>query len=82
VEFRFTPEARAQLRAIDRATALDILEHLSKFASSRAGTIEPLHGTEWSGCFRLRVGDYRVIFRRGATGIDVLAVGHRSDVYR
>jgi mRNA-degrading endonuclease RelE of RelBE toxin-antitoxin system len=29
----------------------------------------------------LRVGDYRVIFVETATIIDVMALGHRRDVY-
>ena len=37
---------------------------------------------EWQGCYRLRVGEYRVIFRYIGDGLEVLAVGHRSDVYR
>jgi hypothetical protein len=30
----------------------------------------------------LRVGEYRVIFRTIEDGLEVLTVGHRSDVYR
>ena len=31
--------------------------------------------------FRLRVGDYRVIFTEDGTVLDVLAIGHRREVY-
>lgn len=40
---------------------------------------------EFKGLYRFRVGDYRVIFRKSATGeitiLIVLAVGHRKEVY-
>jgi mRNA interferase RelE/StbE len=70
-----------QLRAIDRPVALRILEMLSRFGESGIGDVSPLHG-EWKGCFRLRCGDHRVIFRRIEGGLEIIAVGHRSELYR
>jgi mRNA-degrading endonuclease RelE of RelBE toxin-antitoxin system len=69
--FAFTPEARSQLRAIDRAPALRIRESIHQFGASGAGDVEPLHG-EWRGYFRLRAGDYRIIICVGAGGIQIL----------
>ena len=44
------------------------------------------HGTEklsgYAGTYRLRVGDYRIVYEVGATSVTVLAVRHRRDVYR
>jgi len=81
VRFPFTREAQAQLRAIDRATALRILETIARLGASGRGDVEPMQG-EWRGCHRLRVGDYRVIFRYIDDGLEILTVGHRSDVYQ
>ena len=49
MRFPFTPEARAQLRAIDRAVALRILESIAHFGETDSGDVEPMHG-EWQGC--------------------------------
>ena len=81
MRFPFTPEARAQLRAIDRTVALRILESIARLGETQSGDVEPMRG-EWQGCYRLRVGEYRVIFRTIEDGLEVLTVGHRSDVYR
>ena len=81
MRFPFTPEARAQLRSIDRAVALRILESIAHFGENHSGDAEPMRG-EWPGCYRLRVGEYRVIFRYIEAGLEILTVGHRSDVYR
>ena len=70
-----------QLRAIDRSIALRILELLTRFGESGVGDVSPLHG-EWQGCFRLRCGDHRVIFRRIEDGLEIIAVGHRSELYK
>jgi mRNA interferase RelE/StbE len=81
VRFPFTPEARAQLRAIDREAALRILETIARFGATGGGDVGPLHG-EWDGCYRLRIGDYRVIFRYIEDGLEILALGHRSEIYQ
>lgn len=81
MRFPFTAESQAQLRAIDRAAALRILEALAHFGATGAGDVAPLEG-EWQGCFRLRVGNYRIVFRYITDGLEVLAVGHRSDIYK
>ena len=33
-------------------------------------------------CYRLRCGDYRVIFGKIMGGIELLKVAHRKDIYR
>ena len=81
MRFPFTPEARAQLRSIDRAVALRILESIAHFGETHSVDVEPMRG-EWPGCYRLRVGEYRVIFRYIEDGLEILTVGHRSDVYK
>lgn len=54
----WSPEARADLRAIDRETAIQILYCVDRYLASRNGDVKklkpPLTG------FRLRCGDYRV----------------------
>jgi len=81
VRFPFTREAQAQLRVIDRATALRILETIARLGEGGTGDVEPMQG-EWQGCYRLRVGDYRIIFKYIEDGLEILTVGHRSDVYQ
>jgi mRNA-degrading endonuclease RelE of RelBE toxin-antitoxin system len=80
VRFPFTREAQSKLRAIDRSNALRILKGIASYGSTRAGDVEPLHG-EFRGCYRLRIGEYRVIFRPIEDGLEILTVGHRSEVY-
>jgi mRNA interferase RelE/StbE len=56
----FTPPARADVRRIDRDTAMRILTALDRFARTGEGDIKKLEGN--TGELRLRVGDYRVRF--------------------
>ncbi len=56
----WSPEARTDLRAIDREPAMQILYCLDRYLPSRTGDVKklkpPLTG------LRLRCGDYRVFF--------------------
>jgi mRNA interferase RelE/StbE len=73
--------ARSELRGIDRESAMRILLALTRYGESGEGDIKALSG-EWDGYFRLRVGDFRVIFQSAPDEMTVVRVRHRSDVYR
>ncbi len=77
----WSPEARADLRAIDRGTALRILRAIDGFVTTGAGDVKKLQAPRTE--FRLRVGVYRVLFaaKQGLT-IEILRVLHRKDAYR
>lgn len=81
MKFIWPESARSELRAVDQESALRILRALSRYGESGEGDIKALSG-EWDGYFRLRVGDFRVIFQMIPEEITVLRVRHRSDVYR
>ena len=75
-----TPQARTDVRRIDRETAMRILAALDRFARTSEGDIKKLQGD--SGELRLRVGDYRVRFHMAADTLEITAVKHRREVYR
>jgi len=77
----WTDQATADLRAIDQATALRILQILARYLASGVGDVKRLQDVEPPE-FRLRVGDYRVRFHDLGDSILVLAVKHRREAYR
>jgi mRNA interferase RelE/StbE len=77
----FTPPARADIRRIDRDTAMRILTALHRFAQTGEGDIKKLQGD--SSELRLRVGDYRIRFTEEPQNtLFIHSVRHRSEVYR
>lgn len=77
----WSPEARADLRAIDRETAMQILYCIDRYLASRTGSVKrlkpPLTG------FRVRCGDYRVFFDfRDKSTIEITGVRNRREAYR
>jgi mRNA interferase RelE/StbE len=79
--FIWSPSARSDLRGIEQETAMRILRALTRYADSGEGDVKALEG-KFSGAHRLRVGDWRVRFRRVTGGaIHILAVENRGQAY-
>jgi mRNA interferase RelE/StbE len=81
VRVDYKASVAGDLDRLDRSVAVRILGKIEKalVAEGRAG--DPLAG-EFAGLYKLRVGNYRVIYATTAAGYLVLRIGHRSDVYR
>jgi mRNA interferase RelE/StbE len=85
---RFTPHAQRDMLKIPRLDALRILHRLAEFqkamdaGDTTAFDIKALQGH--SSRWRLRVGDYRVVYtiEDGQLLVWVMAVGNRRDIYR
>lgn len=78
----FSVDARADLRAIDRETALRLLKALARFLETHAGSAKQLEGFQ-PPRYRLRVGDWRYIFRyAGEDTIEVLRFRNCREEYR
>ena len=78
---RFTKAAVKALRSMPKQHADLVRVKIDQFAEnpeSLANNVKRLRGRPG---FRLRVGDYRVIFTEDGTILDVVAIGHRRDVY-
>jgi mRNA-degrading endonuclease RelE of RelBE toxin-antitoxin system len=77
----WAPEARADLRAIDREAAMRILNCLDRYLATRAADVKKLK-PPFLG-FRLRCGDYRVFFDlKNDDTIEITGVRHRKEAYR
>ena len=77
----WSDEARADVRAIDRSTALGLLTGLARFALTESGDVKQLEGYD-PPQFRLRLGDYRIRFRNLGESIQIIGVRHRKEAYR
>jgi mRNA interferase RelE/StbE len=74
-------EAKADVRRLDRATAMRVFDGILYYARTGGGNIEPLHG-EMTGAFRLRLGDHRVLFSLQDDAMRILCVRNRREAYR
>ncbi len=74
-------EAKNDVRALDRATVMHLFEGVLRFSRTGSGDVNALHG-DMAGAFRLRLGDYRVLFTLENNGMRIFGVRHRSEAYR
>ena len=75
------PDGRADFDALPltiQARVLRVLERLEHWPDVSGA--KPLRG-EWTGHYRIRTGDWRVIFRVVAPDLIVVRIQHRSKVY-
>lgn len=77
----WTDQAKADVRAIERQTAMDILHGLARFLATEEGDVKRLKGVDPPE-LRLRLGDYRVRFYDHGETIEVLRVRNRKEAYR
>ena len=77
----WTSPARADVRRMDRQTAMKVLEGLAEYVLNGYGDVERLKGIDPPE-LRLRVGDYRVRFYDHGDWVEILRVRHRSEAYR
>jgi len=77
----WAPEARVDVRAIDRETAMRILHCIDDYTSKRVGGVKKLKPPRAG--FRLRCGDYRVFFEYTRENIiAITGVRNRKQAYR
>jgi mRNA interferase RelE/StbE len=78
----WTDQAKADLRAIDQATALRILHVVARYLATGEGDVKRLQDIDPPE-FRLRVGDYRVRFTEESDDtLHIHSVRHRREAYR
>lgn len=61
-----------------KARVRDIMKRLKKWPSVSGA--KPLRKA-WAGHYRIRSGDYRVIFKMEADIVKIVRIGHRTDIY-
>jgi mRNA interferase RelE/StbE len=80
-EVELKPRARKDLGRISKPDAASVVESLEKLKDDLAGDVKRL--TAFVPEYRLRVGDYRVLFEIEQTNrVIVYRVRHRRESYR
>jgi len=76
----FKPRAIKDLQALAESTRRRVSAKIDALADNLGGDVKRL--TNFTPEFRLRVGNYRVLFEVEANKVVVYRVVHRKDAYR
>ena len=76
-----SPQAEKQLKKLSKINQIAIAKRIRVIRdSTRAEGEEKLKG--FRNIFRIRVGDYRIVYRKTRKEIYIVLIRHRKDVYR
>lgn len=82
MEVRWTAKAVDDLEQLDPQVAERVVKRVSWLAQNFAKIVpEPLSG-EFKGTFKLRVGDWRVVYTVEHEALVIRLIGHRREIYR
>ncbi|MGO9011875.1 MAG: type II toxin-antitoxin system RelE family toxin [Bryobacteraceae bacterium] len=81
LKIEWSEEARAGVRRLGRVAAMQVFEGMLRYARTGSGDVKPLRG-DLAGSFRLRIGDYRVMFELQGDTMRIFGVRHRREAYR
>lgn len=84
-QVEFTPQAEADLTHINKPTAQRILKKVRWLADNFASISPELLTASWKGFYKLRVGDYRVVYTVSQVELKTITIHfirHRHEVYK
>lgn len=79
LEVEYTKEALADLKQLPKKHALQIIKKIDRLKNGLHGDIKRLQNHDIA--YRLRMGNYRVLFDLEGRKILVRKIKHRKDVY-
>jgi mRNA interferase RelE/StbE len=78
---RFEASARRDLARLSETDARGVLEAIEAYVASGIGDVKKLKGYT-PPTWRLRIGEFRVLYQRRESAIVITRIRDRRDVYR
>ncbi|MDO8571783.1 MAG: type II toxin-antitoxin system RelE/ParE family toxin [bacterium] len=75
-----SPRAEKQLRKLPKFDQIAVIEKIRSLSTAATQKEEKLSG--YKDIFRVRVGDYRIVYRKASQSVYIVLIRHRRDVYR
>lgn len=74
-----SPRAEKQLKKIPKADQIAVARKIRLLVLLSAVSEEKLSG--FKNIYRVRIGDYRLVYRKTEKEIYIILIGHRKDIY-
>lgn len=74
-----SPRAEKDLKRLPKIGQIAVVRKIQQLGEGKIVQEEKLSG--FPNIFRVRVGDFRIVFRRTPAEIYLILIGHRKDVY-
>lgn len=80
MKLTISPRAEKELKKISKIHQIAIVKKIRSLGRDVDLKKEKLSG--YKDIFRVRVGDYRIVYRHRTNEIFIILIGHRKDIYR
>ena len=78
----FHAEVKKDLNGLSTSHLVAIKTAINERLSQRPYDFKALRGKKFHGLYRLRVADYRIVYYVEDEIVKILAIGHRSKIYK
>jgi len=75
----FSPRAKKQLKSLSRTAQIILAKKIGEL-TVRVTNEEKLSG--YQDIYRIRIGNYRLVYKRSRQQIFLILIGHRKEIYR
>lgn len=79
MKIRIAPKAEKEFKKFPKLDQIALAEKIRSLPGER-GASERLSG--FSHIFRVRVENYRIVYRKTTVEVYIILIGHRKDIYR
>lgn len=81
MKITISPRAEKKLRQVSKVDQISIAKKIRELGvSKRIANVEKLQG--FGHIYRVRIGNYRVVYKKTSKELYILLIGHRKDIYR
>ena len=78
----FHSEVKKDLKGVPTSHLVAIKTAISERLAQHPYDFKALSGKQYHGLYRLRVADYRIVYYVDEEIVRILAIGHRSKIYK
>jgi mRNA interferase RelE/StbE len=78
---QYDPKALKQLQKLDKTIAYNILDGIEEYFNNPIETKIKKLKTPFDGAYRLRIGNYRIIFYQKDDFVLISKIAHRKQIY-
>ncbi|MFH0762506.1 MAG: type II toxin-antitoxin system RelE/ParE family toxin [Candidatus Omnitrophota bacterium] len=75
-----SPRAEKELKKLSKINQIALVKKIRSLAQPPIVNEEKLSG--YKNVFRVRVGDFRIIYKKSSLEIFIILIGHRKEIYK
>jgi mRNA interferase RelE/StbE len=81
-QIKWAEKAVSDLESLDKAIARRIIDKISWFGENFENLTPEMLSNELNNLYKIRAGDYRIVYSINKNILQIEWIGHRKDVYR